>query len=105
MLGCTEGESIVSVLEKLKKLEGEAAELRGQAKKEAMAIVKGALATLNSLGHSYRLTEDPKDGPFPKAKKMTKGKITRKRDPNAKCKVCGEAGHDARRHRWDKKKK
>jgi hypothetical protein len=96
----------VSVLEKLRKLETEAAELRGQAKKEAMAAVKAALASLNSLGQSYHLVERPKDGPFPaKGAKAKKTGITRKRDPNAVCKVCGEKGHDARRHRWDAMKK
>jgi DNA-binding protein H-NS len=96
----------VSVLEKLKSLEKEAGKLRKQAKKEAMAAVKAALNGLNSLGHSFHLVERTKDGPFPakKGRAVTK-KVTRKRDPNAKCKVCGETGHDARRHRWDKKKK
>ena len=90
----------MSVLEKLKKLEEEAGQLRSQAKKEAMAAVKGALAALNSLGHSYQLVERPKDGPFPKAKKFAKGKkITRQRDPNKPCPVCGEKGHDGRFHR------
>jgi DNA repair exonuclease SbcCD ATPase subunit len=32
-------------------------------------------------------------------------KIQRQRDPNKACKVCGETGHDARRHRFDKKGK
>lgn len=29
----------------------------------------------------------------------------RQRDPNKPCPVCGEVGHDARRHRGEKKKK
>jgi DNA repair exonuclease SbcCD ATPase subunit len=31
--------------------------------------------------------------------------ITRQRDPNKPCPVCGETGHDARRHKGEPKKK
>jgi DNA repair exonuclease SbcCD ATPase subunit len=31
-------------------------------------------------------------------------KITRQRDPNKTCKICGQLGHDARAHRGDAKK-
>ncbi len=34
-----------------------------------------------------------------------KGKGTRQRDPNKPCPVCGELGHDARKHRADNLKK
>lgn len=106
-----EGEPVSTTVEKLKKLEAEANELRGQAKKEAMAAVKAALTDLNGLGFTYQLVEAgsrPKDGPFP-MRKIGKRTITRKRDPNAPCVVCGFAtspGHDARKHRaqGDKKK-
>jgi hypothetical protein len=100
--------STQSAVEKLKKLEAEANELRSTAKKEAMAAVKAALADLNGLGFKYQLVEEDKlgrDGPFP-MKKTTKGKgktgITRQRDPNKPCDLCGFAttpGHDARKHR------
>jgi hypothetical protein len=101
-----------TVLEKLKKLEAEAKELRSSAKKEALAAVKGAVAALNSLGFSYGIIEHPAaggTGPMPwkggAKKKASKGsKITRQRDPNKLCPICNEPGHDARRHRWDKVK-
>jgi hypothetical protein len=97
--------STTSAVEKLKKLEAEANELRSEAKKEAMAAVKAALADLNGLGFKYRLMEGDGGGsiptPFKKAKKGKSG-ITRHRDPNKPCDVCGFAtdpGHDARKHR------
>ncbi len=101
----------MSVLEKLKKLEAEAGELRAQAKKEAMAAVKSALADLNGLGFKYQLVEAgtaPKDGPFPMKGGKRKDGITRHRDPNKPCDVCGFAtnpGHDARKHRAQGKNK
>jgi hypothetical protein len=102
------GETAMSVLEKLKKLEAEAKDLRAQAKREALGAVKGALAALNSLGYSYGLIEHdakPKDGPFPMKgvkKKAGKTGIKRQRDPNKPCDICGfvtDPGHDARKHR------
>jgi hypothetical protein len=98
--------STTSAVEKLKKLEAEANELRSTAKKEAMAAVKAALADLNGLGFKYRLVEGDGGGgtiptPFKKKGKGGKG-ITRHRDPNKPCDICGFAtdpGHDARKHR------
>lgn len=102
----TAKERSVSVLEKLKKLEAEAKDLRGQAKKEAMQAVKAALADLNALGFDYSLVEGNQPAaPKKRGPKPGKSGITRKRDPNKPCPVCGEKGHDARRHRWDKDKK
>lgn len=97
----------MSVLEKLKKLEAEAKDLRATAKKEAMAAVKAALADLNSLGFSYQLVEGGGgDIPTPFAKKRGpkagKTGIKRHKDPNKACDVCGyvtDPPHDARKHR------
>lgn len=99
-----------TAVEKIKKLEAEANELRGQAKKEALAAVKAALADLNSLGFRYRLVEGGGDVPTPAKRGPKKGGkgITRKRDPNAPCSVCNfvtEPPHDARRHRAQGKSK
>lgn len=92
-------------VEKLKKLEAEAKELRTAAKKEALAAVKAAIADLNSLGFSYELVDAASGGgggmptPFKKKAGAKKGAIKRHRDPNKKCPICGETGHDGRFHR------
>lgn len=92
-----------TAVEKLKKLEAEAKELRATAKKEALANAKSAIAELNSLGFNYQLVEaSVGGGGVPsrfKAKAKGKKAITRKRDPNKPCPVCGELGHDGRFHR------
>jgi len=98
--------STTTAVERLRKLEAEAKTLRSQAKKEALAAVQSALSELNALGFSYQLKEGTSPLPVRKqARAKRKAGIKRKRNPNAVCKVCGEKGHDARRHRWDKKKK
>lgn len=62
---------------------------RKQAIAEILAQQQELTEELRRLGH---------DGsPAKKAKGAT--------DPNKKCPVCGEPGHDARRHRADKEQK
>ena len=98
----------MSVIDQLKKLEEQAGKLRVQAKREAMAAVKAALAGLNSLGYSYGLAEHGVEPSLMKKRGRPPGSsktATRKRDPKKLCPVCQKPGHDARRHRWEKKKK
>jgi len=78
-----------------------------------MTAVKSAIADLNSLGFTYQLVEAGGHGDVPtpfakRGRKSGKTGITRKRDPNAPCDVCGFAttpGHDGRKHRAQGKNK
>lgn len=86
----------MTVLEQLKKLEEQRATLLEGAKKEALAKAEAAVADLNAIGFDYRLVEGDEE---PEAKKKI---ITRHRDPNEPCSVCGyctNPPHDARKHR------
>jgi hypothetical protein len=91
----------MTVLEQIKKLDEQRAQLLGNAKIEALASAEKAVADLNSLGFSYRLVE----GDAAPAKKT---KQTRQLDPTKPCSVCKfatEPNHDARRHRSQGEKK
>jgi vacuolar-type H+-ATPase subunit H len=92
-----------TALDRIKKLDEERAKLLEEATTEARKRAEEAIADLNSLGHSYSLVEGSQT-----AKKSKTG-ITRQRDPNKPCDICGFAtdpGHDGRVHRaqGDKKK-
>jgi hypothetical protein len=52
-------EESLSVLEKLKALDAQRAQLLEDAKKEALDNAKKAVAELNELGFHYSLTEGP----------------------------------------------
>lgn len=78
--------------------------LMNKAKEEALFAIDGYLAELEGLGFKYKIV--PADEP---AAPTTKTGITRQRDPNAPCDVCGfvtRPPHDGRKHRsqGDKKK-
>lgn len=92
----------MTVLEQIRKLDEQRAQLLGNAKTEALAAAEKAVADLNSLGFSYALVEGD-SGP-----KGKKAKQTRQLDPNKPCTVCKfatEPNHDARRHRSQGEKK
>jgi hypothetical protein len=92
----------MTVLEQLKKLDEQRARLVTDAKMEALTKAENAISELSGLGFSYQLVEG-------NVKKSKTG-ITRKRDPNAVCTICGFAtspkNHDGRMHRnqGDKKR-
>lgn len=93
-------EKTMSVLDQLKKLDEQRANLLASAKEEALKKVEAGIADLNALGFDYRLVEGG-DEPFPLKKKPASG-ITRQRDPNAPCTTCGfvtNPPHDSRKHR------
>jgi hypothetical protein len=90
----------LSILDQIKKLDEQKAQLLESAKTEALAKAEAAVKELTELGFSYRLTEGEKE-----TKRKTRSRNT---DPNKKyCKICDMKGHDGRAHRNqdDKKKK
>lgn len=89
----------MSVLDQLKKLDEQRAQLLAGAKDEALKKAEAAIADLTALGFAYSLTEGGS------TKKKTG---TRNTDPAKKhCDICDMNGHDGRAHRsqGDKKKK
>lgn len=87
----------MTVLEQLKKLDEQRAQLLDNAKKEALAKAEAAIADLNGLGFAYRLTEGDA---VPKKRGTRAGAGTV--DPTKPCSVCNfltEPNHDARKHR------
>lgn len=77
-----------TVLEQLRKLDEQRNALLGRAKDEAFAKAQAGIDALNELGFDYRLVE----GGAPPPKKT----ITRQRDPNKPCPVCGERRRPAK---------
>lgn len=85
----------MTVLEQIKKLDEQRANLLNSAKDEAMKKAEAAIGDLNSLGFSYRLVE----GDAPKTRKAA---VIRQLDPDKPCQTCGFKTippHDSRKHR------
>lgn len=98
-----------SVLEKLKALDAQRAELVEGAKREALALVEKAVADLNSLGFHYSLIEEGESEP---RKALTRPKPERgeakRQTKDAPCSICHfktAPPHDARSHRGQKEKR
>jgi hypothetical protein len=84
---------------RIKELDAERTKLIDEAKKEALARAKQAVADLNALGFAYSLA--------PVAKKAV-GRKTVGGIPDTPCRICGfrtNPPHDARKHRFSKAKK
>lgn len=93
----------VSVLEQLQKLDEQRAKLLDGAKAEALGKAEAAIADLKAIGFDYQLVLAGTA-----TKKASKSGITRQRDPNKPCDICGFAtdpGHDGRVHRAQGEKK
>lgn len=107
--------STETVLEQLKALDAQRAELLEGAKREALDKAERAVADLNSLGFAYRLIEG-KETPVRLPRKVgstdhprsSRGQVTSKRQiSDEPCKICHfktDPSHDARAHRGQKEK-
>lgn len=88
-------------IDKIRQMEAELETLKKGRIKELLSQREAIDKELRQLGHGTREIVPKMEAEKPaKAPK----KITRKRDPNKPCPICGETGHDARRHRGDKKR-
>lgn len=91
-----------SALEKVRALREEADKLMEEAKAEALEKAEKAIADLNSLGLTYRLSEGEELHAHGHAKRVTRKKLDKA------CPVCKfktEPLHDGRLHRSQKVKK
>jgi hypothetical protein len=67
--------------------------------------IDGEIVALKKKRHAELMAEIEELGlNAPPSAASGSKKISRQRDPLKPCKVCGETGHDARRHRSDGKK-
>jgi hypothetical protein len=89
-----------SIVTRIQALEAEKSKLIDEAKKEALAKAKQAIANLNALGFRYRLEQGTVSR---KAVARGTGGIPDKRCPI--CKFQTRPPHDARRHRFAAKAK
>ena len=95
----------MSVLEKLKALDAQRAQLLDGAKKEALDNVERAVAELNKLGFDYRLVEGA--GPARTPRKAT-SHAPKRGARDVPCPICNfktTPHHDGRMHRSQKSKK
>jgi hypothetical protein len=95
-----------TVLEKLKALDAQRAQLLEGAKKEALHNAEKAVAELNELGFHYTLTEGATTTARAARKTTTKAPQRQARDlPCPICKFKTTPHHDGRMHRSQKTKK
>jgi hypothetical protein len=97
---------LTTVLEKLKALDAQRAQLLEGAKKEALDNAEKAVAELNELGFNYSLTESATSTARAPRKAATQAPKRQARD--LLCPICRfktEPHHDGRMHRSQKTKK
>jgi hypothetical protein len=97
---------LTTVLEKLKALEAQRAELLDGAKKEALDNAEKAVAELNELGFSYTLSEGATSSP--RAPRHATSKAPQRQARDQPCPICHfktTPHHDGRMHRSQKTKK
>jgi hypothetical protein len=95
----------MSVLEKLKALDAQRAELLEGAKKEALDKAEKAVAELNELGFNYRLVEGASTA---RAPRKAGAEAPKRQARDAPCPICEfktNPHHDGRAHRSQKTKK
>jgi hypothetical protein len=102
--------SLTSVLEKLKALDTQRAQLLDDAKKEALENAEKAVASLNELGFHYTLTEGASTSTTPRAprKASSKAQAPKRQARDVPCLICHfktTPHHDGRMHRSQKTKK
>ena len=95
----------MSVLEKLKALDAQRAQLLDGAKKEALDNVERAVAELNKLGFDYRLVEGAAPARAPRKPTSHAPKREARDVPCPICKFKTTPHHDGRMHRSQKGKK
>jgi hypothetical protein len=102
-------ESIMTtVLEKLRALDAQRAQLLEGAKKEALDNAEMAVAELNELGFNYSLTEGATSTARAPRKAASKAQATKRQPRDLPCPICHfktTPHHDGRMHRSQKTKK
>jgi hypothetical protein len=97
---------LTTVLEKLKALDAQRAQLLEGAKKEALDNAEKAVAELNELGFDYRLVEG--GGSTPRAPRKATSQAPKRQARDLPCPICKfktTPHHDGRMHRSQKAKK
>jgi hypothetical protein len=98
---------LTSVLEKLKALDAQRAQLLEGAKKEALDNAERAVAELNELGFHYTLTEGAATSPA-RAPRKSPSQAPQRQARDLPCPICKfktTPHHDGRMHRSQKTKK
>ena len=101
---------MATVLEKLKALDAQRAQLLDGAKREALDKAEKAVAELNELGFHYSLTEGaPASAALPaRAPRKAAARAAKRQARDIACPICGfktTPHHDGRMHRSQKTKK
>jgi hypothetical protein len=100
---------LTTVLEKLKALDAQRAQLLDGAKKEALENAEKAVAELNELGFHYTLTEGATVSASPaRAPRKTASQAPKRQARDVPCPICHfktTPHHDGRMHRAQKSKK
>jgi hypothetical protein len=102
---------LTTVLEKLKALDAQRAQLLDDAKKEALENAENAVAELNELGFHYSLTEGASvsvSTPRAPRKPSSQAQAPKRQARDLPCPICHfktTPHHDGRMHRSQKNKK
>ena len=100
---------MTTVLEKLKALDAQRAQLLEGAKKEALDNAEKAVAELNELGFHYSLTEGASTStPTQRAPRKAASEAPKRQARDLPCPICEfktTPHHDGRMHRSQKSKK
>jgi hypothetical protein len=102
---------LTSVLEKIKALDAQRAQLLEGAKKEALDNAEKAVAELNELGFHYTLTEGASvstSTSAARAPRKTASQAPKRQKKDVPCPICNfktDPPHDGRMHRSQKAKK
>jgi hypothetical protein len=99
---------LTTVLEKLKALDEQRAQLLEGAKKEALDNAEKAVAELNELGFHYTLTEGASGAYTQRAPHKTASQAPKRQKKDVPCPICNfktDPPHDGRMHRSQKTKK
>jgi hypothetical protein len=99
---------LTSVLEKLKALDAQRAQLLEGAKKEALDNAEKAVTELNELGFDYRLVEGASTPSPARAPRKAASQAPQRQARDLPCPICKfktTPHHDGRMHRSQKTKK
>ena len=99
---------MTTVLEKLKALDAQRAQLLEDAKKEALDNAERAVAELNDLGFHYSLTEGASVSLPTRAPRKATSQAPKRQARDLPCPIClfkTTPHHDGRMHRSQKSKK
>src|ERR1700733_13291222 len=100
--------SLTTVLEKLKALDAQRAQLLDDAKKEALDNAERAVAELNELGFDYRRVEGAAATSPARAPRKATSQAPKRQARDLPCPICHfktSPHHDGRMHRSQKTKK